>query len=98
MKILQVPDGAETSVLIENILKELLAPVAEVELLKRKQFLTGQEVEKLYGIPEGTLRVKRKTGGGPAYYQKAKCDPVRYAHEDIQEYYRKTKRRVGGNT
>ena len=41
MKILQVPDGAETSVLIENILKELLVPVAEVELLKRKQLLTG---------------------------------------------------------
>ncbi len=98
MKILQVPDGAETSALIENVLKELLAPVVEVELLKRKQFLTGQEVERLYGIPEGTLRVKRKTGGGPAYYQQAKGDPVRYAHEDIQEYHRKIKRRVGGNT
>ena len=39
MKILQVPDGMETSALIESILKELLAPVAEVELLKRKPAL-----------------------------------------------------------
>ncbi|MDL2279036.1 helix-turn-helix domain-containing protein [Desulfovibrio sp. OttesenSCG-928-G11] len=43
------------------------AEVLELELLRRKEYLTTEEVEKLYPLKANTLRKRRVNGEGPAY-------------------------------
>ena len=52
---------------IDNALERLLAPVAEVERLKRKEYLTPEEVELVYGLKSKTLANKRLKAQGPEY-------------------------------
>jgi hypothetical protein len=59
---------------------------AELEVLRRKEYLTSDEVEKLYGIPAATLKTKRTRGGGPSFLQHARGTSVTYTHEDIRQY------------
>ena len=53
----------------QSVLQNMLTPVVNLELLKRKEALTEKEVEALYGISANTLRTKRARGGGPTYRQ-----------------------------
>lgn len=52
---------------LEMTLSRLLAPVAEIETLKRKEFLTEDEAAKLFSLSAATLKTKRCRGGGPSY-------------------------------
>jgi len=52
---------------IENAIERLLAPVAQIEKLKRKEYLTPEEVEAVYGLRASTLANKRSKGQGPEY-------------------------------
>lgn len=47
--------------------EELLAPVLEIERLKRKKLLTPAEVETVYGIKRRTLEDWRHKKVGPEY-------------------------------
>ncbi len=52
---------------LESTLERLLAPVVEIESLRRKEYLTEEEAAKLFSIPASTLKTKRCRGGGPSY-------------------------------
>lgn len=79
---------------IHDVLRELLAPVAELEILRRQECLTETEVEKLYSIPAATLRTKRSRGGGPAFRQGASKGAVYYTHTDIRAWLDSLKKRA----
>lgn len=79
---------------IHNALQELLAPAAELEILRRQECLTAEDVQKLYRIPAATLRTKRSRGGGPAFHQSAPYSPVYYTHADIRAWLESLKKRA----
>lgn len=54
--------------ILQNIQSPQLPPeAAELEILRRKEYLTTEEVEKLYQLNANTLRKGRGNGSGPAY-------------------------------
>lgn len=56
---------------VSEALEKILAPVAEticeMERIRRKEYLTEKEVEKLFSLSAATLRTQRSRGGGPPY-------------------------------
>ena len=74
--------------IVERVLTQIFQPLVELETIKRKITLSGKDVEKLYDIPESTLRTWRNKKRGPNFHQSAKGCPVIYTHEDIQNYLR----------
>ena len=58
--------------------------VVELEKLKRKEYLTTNEVEKLYPLNANTLRKRRTNGEGPAYSKDG--DNVVYSQAAIRKY------------
>ena len=57
---------------------------AELEILKRKEYLTVDEVSKLYSLSVATLNTKRSRGGGPSYVKDG--DRVLYSPKAVQQY------------
>lgn len=66
---------------LRDVLAELLAPAARLEALRRKELLSGKEVEELYGLNSGTLRNWRSKGLGPK--ATALGSLVFYRHKDL---------------
>jgi hypothetical protein len=58
--------------------------VLALEILKRKETLTTEEVETLYGLNANTLRKRRLNGEGPAYSKHG--DRVLYTHVAVKKY------------
>ena len=56
----------------------------ELEILKRKETLTTEEVETLYGLKANTLRKRRMNGEGPAYSKDG--ERVLYTHSAVRKY------------
>ena len=56
---------------VADALERILAPVAEticeMERIRRKEYLTEKEVEKLFSLSAATLKTQRSRGGGPNY-------------------------------
>lgn len=69
---------------IDDALERLLAPVAEVERLKRKEYLTPEEVELIYGLKPKTLANKRLKAQGPEYIKDG--DRILYRQQAIKKY------------
>lgn len=69
---------------LEMTLSRLLAPVAEIETLKRKEFLTEDEAAKLFSLSAATLKTKRCRGGGPSYIKDG--GRILYSRKSIQAY------------
>lgn len=69
---------------LNGVLRELLAPAAKMEALRRKELLSGQEVEELYGLSYGTLRNLRTKGRGPKVIRHGQL--IFYRHQDLQSY------------
>ena len=69
---------------IDDALERLLAPVAEVERLKRKEYLTPEEVELIYGLKPKTLANKRLKAHGPEYIKHG--DRILYRQQAIKKY------------
>lgn len=78
---------------IQITLRDMLQPVVQLEILRRKQCLTPSEVEALYGIPATTLRNKRCNGCGPAFRQGAQRGTVYYTHEDVKAWFNSLRKR-----
>ena len=76
------------------VLQDMLAPVINLEMLKRKEALTEKEVEALYGISAYTLKAKRQKGGGPVYYQGVERGAVLYTHAAVKNYLDTLKKKV----
>ena len=79
---------------LDAVLRDLLAPAAKLEVLKRRELLTSEEVEALYGIPSRTLSGLRQKGRGPRYIQEVERGPVYYSHPDINAYLNKCRKRT----
>ena len=58
--------------------------VAELERLKRKEYLTEGEVEKLFGLKASTLRKRRLNGEGPSYSKDG--ERVLYSRRKVEQY------------
>ena len=56
----------------------------ELEVLKRKETLTTEEVAKLYGLNVSTLCKWRTNGEGPSYVKSG--DRVFYTHLAVKKY------------
>ena len=69
---------------IDDALERLLAPVAEVERLKRKEYLTPEEVELIYGLKPKTLANKRLKAQGTEYIKDG--DRILYRQQAIKKY------------
>ena len=69
---------------IDDALERLLAPVAEVERLKRKEYLTPEEVELVYGLKPKTLANKRMKAQGPEYIKDG--ERILYKQQAIKKY------------
>ena len=69
---------------INNALERLLAPIAHMEKLKRREYLTPEEVEILYGLKAVTLANKRIKAQGPEYIKDG--DKILYKQKSLKEY------------
>ena len=69
---------------IESTLERLLAPIAQVERLKRREYLTAEEVELVYGLKAATLANKRIRAQGPEYIKDG--DKILYKQKAIKAY------------
>lgn len=73
---------------LENVLKpmaeQVYLSVGEIEKLKRKEYLTPDEVEKLYGLRATTLANKRTKAQGPQYTKAG--EKILYRHQDVKKY------------
>ena len=69
---------------IDCILERLFAPVAHVERLKRREYLTPEEVEALYGLKTVTLANKRLKAQGPEYIKDG--ERILYRQQAIKAY------------
>lgn len=65
--------------------ERLLAPVAMMEELRRKEYLTEQEVSILYSISTSALRSDRSRGAGPGYIKEGR--KVLYPKQELKRYY-----------
>lgn len=69
---------------IESALERLLAPIVHVERLKRREYLTPEEVEAVYGLKAVTLANKRSKAQGPEYIKDG--DKILYRQQAIKTY------------
>lgn len=71
--------------LVSKLQKPQLPPeAAELEVLRRKEYLTTEEVEKLYQLNANTLRKGRGDGKGPAYSKVG--NKVLYSQLAVKKY------------
>ena len=88
-----VPDPEMLRASIEKVLREVLEPMGRLEWLKSKPYLTGKEVQELYGVPAKSLSTWRNRGGGPEYVQSYKYGQVLYSHASIQNFHNRCQTR-----
>ncbi len=62
----------------------LLPAIVEMEILKRKEYLTEEEAAKLYSLPAATLRTDRCRGRGPRFVKKGR--KVLYKKSELDAY------------
>lgn len=79
---------AEIREMLEELAERLLAPLAsevmEIEELKRKESLTPDEVERVYGLKATTLANKRTRAQGPEYIKDG--EKILYPQKAIKAY------------
>ena len=69
---------------IDNFFERLLAPVAALEKMKRREYLTPEEVEIVFGLKATTLANKRLKAEGPEYVKDG--DRILYRQQAIKAY------------
>jgi hypothetical protein len=74
----------ELRALLASYALQMPPEVVELEILRRREYLTTDEVEKLYPLKASVLRKKRADGEGPEYIK----DGARtlYTHKAIHKY------------
>lgn len=70
--------------LAERVLAPLASEVMEIEELKRKESLTPDEVERVYGLKATTLANKRSRALGPEYIKDG--EKILYPQKAVQDY------------
>jgi hypothetical protein len=89
-----IPEDFDFSAALDCALKESLAPIVRLEMLKRRPYLSAKEVRELYGISELSLMTYRSRGGGPSYIQPYDKGRVLYEHHAIVEFLQKGRIKV----
>jgi len=79
-------DSETAALAIKDGVKEAFSQAAYLAALKEKPFLTGKEVEALYGIPAASLKAWRRSHKGPRCLQREKGEKARYTHLAIIEF------------
>lgn len=69
---------------LKPMAEQVCRSVGEIETLKRKEYLTPDEVEKVYGLRATTLANKRSKVQGPEYTKAG--EKILYRHQDIKTY------------
>lgn len=73
---------------VAEALEKVLAPVAEticeMERIRRKEYLTEKEVEKLFSLSVATLKTQRSRGGGPDFIRVS--GKILYCRNSITNY------------
>ncbi len=69
---------------LESTLERVLAPIAQIERLKRKAYLTPEEVEIVFGLKATTLANKRSKAQGPEYIKDG--DRIFYRPQTVSAY------------
>ncbi len=79
---------AEMREMLEDLAERVLAPLAsevmEIEELKRKESLTPDEVERVYGLKATTLANKRSRAQGPEYIKDG--EKILYPQKAVKDY------------
>lgn len=75
----------EFGAVICETIEKLLVPVAELEALKYKEYLTEKEVGLLYSVSPDTLRKGRSQGQGPGYIKDGR--KVLYPRRELAAYF-----------
>lgn len=70
--------------IIKEAIQEAFAPVVELETLKAKDYLSPDEVEKIFPLPVSTLEKLRKDGKGPKWIKRGR--KVFYRPNDVRSY------------
>lgn len=68
----------------ERLLIPVVDSIGQIERLKRRECLTAEEVELLYGLKASTLANKRSRARGPEYVKDG--DKILYRHQAIKKY------------
>lgn len=69
---------------IDITLERLLAPIANIEKLKRREYLPPEEVELVYGLKASTLANKRSRARGPEYIKDG--EKILYKQQALKAY------------
>lgn len=73
---------------LQTVFERLLAPVVDsigqLERLKRREYLTAEEVELVYGLKAATLANKRSRANGPEYIKDG--DKILYRQQSVRKY------------
>ncbi|WP_298030981.1 hypothetical protein [uncultured Desulfovibrio sp.] len=73
---------------LQTALERMLAPVVDsigqIERLKRREYLTAEEVELVYGLKAVTLANKRMKAQGPEYIKDG--DKILYKQQAVKTY------------
>lgn len=77
-------DQESMAAIFRDTVREMLAPVIELELLARKKALTSEEVERLYSLNAETLRKRRVLRTGPEFIKDGAS--VLYRPQAVEDY------------
>ena len=69
---------------LERLLIPIVDSIGHLERLKRREYLTPEEVEVLYSLKASTLANKRSRAKGPEYIKDG--DKILYKQQSVKKY------------
>jgi hypothetical protein len=69
---------------LERFFTPIAEAVCELEVARRKEYLTEKEAALLFSLSPATLKTQRSRGGGPAY--KKVGNKILYARSDLENF------------
>lgn len=68
----------------ERLLAPVIDSIGQLERLKRREYLTAEEVELVYGLKTATLANKRSRANDPEYIKDG--DKILYKQQSVKKY------------
>jgi predicted DNA-binding transcriptional regulator AlpA len=86
-------DKEELLEAVQRAIQETLGPVAEVQKIMSKPFITTVEVTKAYPIGKSTLDQMRMARRGPEFVQ-IDGGKVAYTHQALRDWFNRYRQKV----